>query len=182
MNKTIGAVIFSILTACSGTQVVVDQQTAVAATNAAQANASAAQSFATSTPPSGATSMGTTSSPQAGPATLPIDGVDVYTFQGSLSSDGSDDETLYWAALDDGTVYVWGEIDIDCVDDAGNETGDTGTADLVYEVNGSDYGWMTATDSCGYSSYFGCSSSGGDEVCGGCDFDSESIDCTALSS
>ena len=179
MKKAIGALVFALVTACSSPSVVVNQQT-VAETNMVQASATAAQSFATSSPPSGASSMGAMSSPQAGPVTLPITNVDVYTFQGSLGSGGTD-ETLYWAALGDGTVYVWGQIDITCVDDNGNDTGETGTADLVYEANGGDWGWMTATDACGYSTYFGCNSSGGTQVCGGCDFDSESISCTALS-
>ena len=182
MNKTLASIVLAFAAACSGTQVVVNQQTAVAATNMEKGAADMVKSFATSTPPTGATSMGAQSTPSAGPVSIPITNVDVYTFQASLTGDGSD-ETLYWAAGGDGTIYVWGQIDLDCVDDNGNSTGETGVADLVYEANGQDYGWMTATDSCGYSTYFGCSSDdGGAEVCGGCDFNADFIACTALSS
>jgi len=62
-----------------------------------------------------------------------------------------------------------------------NPTGETGTADFVYEADSTGYGWMTSTDSCGYSTLFGCSSDGGPEVCGGCDFNNSFVACVASS-
>jgi hypothetical protein len=172
---------FAFVAACSSpTLVVNNQQAAMAVATQEQSTATMAQSYATTTPPANGTSMGMQTSPQAGAVTIPITNVEVYTFQGDLGSGGS--EQMYWAQGSDGTVYVWGEIALQCVDDSGNPTGETGTADLVYESAGSDYGWMTATTSCGYSTFFGCSSSGGAETCGGCDFNSEFIACSSISS
>jgi hypothetical protein len=139
--------------------------------------ASNVKGYAKTTPPSGAHSMGMMSSPRAGSATIPITNVEVYVFTANVDDDASG-ETLYWA-YDGEVAYVWGAIDIDCVDDDGLETGETGTADFIYEADADGYGWMVATDACGYSTFFGCSDDGGGETCGGCDFDSESIVCAS---
>lgn len=166
--------------ACSGSNVVVNQQTAVAATNMEKTTANAVAGYATSTPPAGAQSMGMMSSPKAGNVTIPVTNVEVFVFTANVDSSGPD-ETLYWAT-DGQVVYVWGQIALVCVDDNGAETGETGTADFVYEADAQGYGWMTATDSCGYSTFFGCSNDGGGEVCGGCDFNDQFIACAAVSS
>jgi hypothetical protein len=177
MNRIVMASVIA-AAACSGNTITVKtEQAAMAVAAQEQHTAQMAQSFATTTPPTNGTSMGMQSSPQAGSVTIPITNVEVYSFQGDLGGGG---ETLYWAAADS-LVYVWGQIELTCVDDAGNPTGETGVADFVYEASGSDYGWMTATTSCGYSTYFGCSAaSGGAEVCGGCDFNSDFIACAAI--
>jgi hypothetical protein len=178
MWKIIGSAALAITCACgSGNPVVVTQVNA--ATNAEKGTASMVKGFAGKTPPSNATSMGMMSMPKAGNTTIPIQNVEVYVFTANID-DSPGDETLYWA--DDGDyVYVWGQIALECVDDSGAPTGETGTADFVYEANGDHYGWMTATDSCGYSTLYGCSDDGGGEVCGGCDWNEAFIACTTLS-
>src|SRR5439155_21948446 len=92
--------------------------------------------------------------------------------------DSQGDKTLYWA-IDGATVYVWGQVALTCVDDSGNPTGETGSADLIFSAGAGGYGWMTATDACGYTTLFGCSNDGGGEVCGGCDFNAAFIACVA---
>jgi hypothetical protein len=180
MLKLVTLSFVSFAVACSGTHVVVNQQTATAVTHEEMNTANTVSSFAQTTPPTNATSMGMMSKPQAGPTTIPIENVEVYTFQATL--DNSSD-TMFWAATSD-VVYVWGQIALTCVDDNGTPTGETGNADFVYDAqSGGAYGWMTATDSCGYTTYFGCSGdTGGSETCGGCDFNSEFIACAAISS
>src|SRR5207244_4325404 len=112
--------------------------------------------------------------------TIPIASVEVFTFTANVDGNAGD-ETLYWAASDD-TVYVWGQIDLECVDDAGDPTGETGVADFVYSADSNGYGWMTATDACGYSTYFGCSADVGEsETCGGCDWNEDFIACATIS-
>ena len=170
------------LVACSGSAVVVNQQTANAVTSKEMNTANAVASYAQSTtPPANAQSMGMKSNPQAGPTTIPITNVEVFVFTANVDGQGGD-ETLYWAATDT-MVYVWGQIDLYCVDDNGNATGETGTADFVYSADSQGgYGWMAATDSCGYSTYFGCSADpGGAESCGGCDWNQDFIACVAIS-
>lgn len=140
--------------------------------------ANGVRAFATNTPPAGATSMGMMSSPRAGSTTIPITNVEVYVFTANID-DNPAAETLYWA-YDGEVIYVWGSIDIVCVDDAGAATGETGAAYFVYEADSQGYGWMVATDSCGYSTFFGCTAEGSEpETCGGCDFDSSYIVCAA---
>jgi hypothetical protein len=177
MYKLVGFALLSLACACSGTNVQVAQVNG--ATNAEKPTADKVKSYAQSTPPSNATSMGMMSSPHAGNTTIPITNVEVFVFTANVDDDPSA-ETLYWAA-DGETVYVWGQIDIDCVDDSGTSTGETGSADFVYEVDSSGWGWMTATDSCGYSTLYGCSDDGGGEVCGGCDWNESFIACVAES-
>lgn len=133
--------------------------------------------FAKSTPPTGAKSMGMMSQPKAGDKTIPITNVEVYVFTANIDDDDTG-ETLYWA-IDDSIIYVWGAIDIVCVDDDGVDTGETGEAYFIYEADSEGYGWMVATDSCGYSTIYGCSDDGAGEVCGGCDYDAEYIVCVA---
>ena len=143
-----------------------------------QTTASKAKSFAKSTPPTGATSMGMMSSPQQGKLTIPVQNVEVYVFTSDLDGNSSQD-TLYWAA-DSSAAYVWGSIALDCVDESGVATGETGTADFALASAESGYGWMIATDACGYSTAFGCSgTSAADEVCGGCDWNGSFIACAA---
>ena len=139
--------------------------------------ANGAKNFAKTTPPMGATSMGMMSAPKAGNTTIPITNVEVYVFTANIDDDTST-ETLYWA-YDGEVAYVWGTIDIVCVDDDGVETGETGDAYFIYEADEFGYGWMVATDSCGYSTFFGCSDDGAGETCGGCDFDEEYIVCAS---
>lgn len=161
--------------ACSAPNVNVQQNN-----NAAQQEKSTAnmvKSLATSTPPSGAKSMGMQTNPKAGNSTIPITNVEVYVFTANIDDDTSG-ETLYWA-IEDEVVYVWGTIDIDCIDDDGEETGETGVADFIYEADEYGYGWMVATDSCGYSTLYGCSDEGDGEVCGGCDWNEDFIVCVA---
>jgi hypothetical protein len=174
LSSVISAIVIG---ACSAT--VVQVNSGMAATKE-KGVANDVKGFATSTPPMGATSMGMMTQPKAGNVTIPITNVEVYQFTANVDPDPTV-ETMYWAASGD-AIYVWGEIDIDCIDDSGASTGETGVAELVYEANSSDYGWMTATDSCGYSTFFGCSSEGGaPEVCGGCDFNADFVVCAASS-
>ena len=169
------------LVACGGSNVVVNQQTATAVTSSEMHTANAVAAFATSTPPSNAQSMGMMSSPQAGATTIPITNVEVFAFTANVD-DKIGDETLYWAATAD-MVYVWGDTDIECVDDNGSPTGETGTAEFVYAADSSgEYGWMTADGACGYSTYFGCSGDDSGESCGGCDWNDDFVACVALSS
>jgi hypothetical protein len=135
------------------------------------------KNFAKSTPPAGATSMGMMSQPKAGDKTIPITNVEVYVFTANIDDDATG-ETLYWA-IDDSIIYVWGEIDIVCIDDEGADTGETGVAYFIYEADPEGYGWMVATDSCGYSTIYGCSGDEGGETCGGCDYDDAYIVCVA---
>jgi hypothetical protein len=149
--------------------------------NAAQKEkdtANGVKGFATKTPPSGAMSMGPKTAPKAGSTTIPITNVNVYVFTANVDDDPGA-ETLYWAATSD-VVYVWGNIDIECVDDDDRPTGEVGVANFIYEADAFGYGWMVATDACGYSTFYGCSADGGGpEECGGCDFDESVIICVA---
>lgn len=148
--------------------------------NAAQqekGTANMVKSFATMTPPTGAKSMGMMSNPRAGSSTIPITNVEVYVFTANIDDDASG-ETLYWA-VDDSVIYVWGTIDLECVDDDGVSTGELGVADFIYEADEYGYGWMVGTDACGYSTLFGCSDEGNGEVCGGCDWNESFIVCAA---
>jgi hypothetical protein len=178
MWKLVGLAALATTCACgSGNPVVVTQVNA--ATNAEKGTAGMVKGLATKTPPANGTSMGMMSQPKAGNTTIPINNVEVYVFTANIDSSPGD-ETLYWA--DDGdTVYVWGQIALECVDDNGDPTGETGTADFIYEDNGDTYGWLTSTDSCGYSTLYGCSDDGSGEVCGGCDWNAAFIACTTLS-
>ena len=165
-----------VIAGCSSPSVTVTNTTGAAMKE--QHTADMVKSFAKSTPPANASSMGPMTSPPAGNVTIPITNVEVFTFQANVDDDGSP-ETLFWAAAD-GVIYVWGQIDIVCVDDNDAETGETGVADFIYEQDDGGYGWMVATDSCGYSTLYGCGAEGSaPEACGGCDFDSEFIVCTA---
>jgi hypothetical protein len=139
--------------------------------------ASDVKGFAKNTPPSGATSMGMMSAPKAGNTTIPISNVEVYVFTANIDDDATN-ETLYWA-YDGEEIYVWGAIDLVCVDEDDVETGETGVAYFIYEADEAGYGWMVATDSCGYTTFYGCSDDGAGEVCGGCDFDADFIVCVA---
>ena len=170
---------FAVLQGCSSS-VQINQVTVVAVTGKEKPTAAMVAAYAKSTPPSSATSMGMLTSPKAGTTTIPITNVEVFVFHANVDGTGGD-ETMYWAATED-AIYVWGQIGLTCVDDGGNDTGETGTADFVYEADAQGAGWMTATDACGYSTYFGCSSDGGGEVCGGCDFNQSFIACVAASS
>jgi len=139
--------------------------------------ASNVKNYAKSTPPMGATSMGMMSAPKAGDKTIPISNVEVYLFTANVDDDAAG-ETMYWA-YDGEVIYVWGTIDIVCVDEEDVETGETGDAYFILEADSEGYGWMVSTDSCGYSTIYGCSAEGGEEVCGGCDFDDSYIVCVA---
>lgn len=176
MSKLICLV--ALLAACSGTNVQVQQ--VAGAANAEKGTAGKVGAYANSTtPPSGSTSMGMMSSPRAGNTTIPITNVEVFLFTANVDDDASN-ETLYWAYdLGSETVYVWGQIDLECVDDNGASTGENGTADFVYEADPGGWGWITGTDSCGYSTLFGCSDDGTGEVCGGCDWNDSFIACVA---
>jgi hypothetical protein len=138
------------------------------------------KTFATKTPPANGTSMGMMTKPRAGKVNIPIENTEVYQFSANVSLlPDADPEILFWAATAD-AVYVWGQIDLVCVDDQDKETGETGQADFVFEADDNGYGWLTSTDSCGYTTIFGCSADGGAaEVCGGCDFNAEFIVCAA---
>lgn len=146
-----------------------------AASAKGKTNAGKLKSLATKTPPEGATPKGEQSSPRVGSVTLPLTSVAVYAFTANVDDD-ADDEELFWA-LDGDAVYVWGSLGLACVDDAGDATGEVGDADFVFAAVGDDYGWLTATDACGYSTHFGCSGSASSETCGGCDFDASAIVC-----
>jgi hypothetical protein len=137
-----------------------------------------AASFATRTPPTGATAMGKQSAPRAGSVTIPVDNVDVYQFSTDIDGNGSSD-ALYWALGPDAT-YIWGQITLPCTDDEDRPTGETGTAELVYEGNAAGYGWMLSIDSCGLSAVIGCSgTSEADEVCGSCAFHGDLVTCSS---
>lgn len=139
------------------------------------------RTFATKTPPANGTSMGKMTTPKAGKVNIPIQDTEVYMFNANVSLlPDAADETLFWAATAD-AVYVWGEIDLVCVDENDEETGETGTAEFVFEADDQGYGWLTSTDSCGYTTIFGCSDDGSGEVCGGCDFNEQFIQCAATS-
>ncbi len=163
------------LVACSNPSVVINNQTAA---TKEQNTANSVKAFASTTPPAGATSMGMMTSPKAGNTTIPISNVEVYVFTANIDDDPAD-ETMYWAVSGD-VVYVWGDFDLVCIDDAGDATGETGVADFIYEADASSYGWMVATDSCGYSTFFGCSAADdAAETCGGCDFNDQFVSCAA---
>lgn len=170
-------ILISILAACGNNAISIKTDVSV---KSEQSVANNVKNFASTTPPTGAQSMGMMSQPKAGNTTIPITNVEVFTFQANVDADSSM-ETLYWAYTGD-TVYVWGQIDLVCVDDSDQPTGETGVADFVYESDANGWGWMTATDSCGYATLFGCSSDGGAEVCGGCDWNESFISCAAASS
>ncbi|HEY0252921.1 MAG TPA: hypothetical protein VGC41_15405 [Kofleriaceae bacterium] len=174
MTKLLG--LLMVFAACSATQVNVSPGTA---SSGEKQTAQKVGSYASSTPPAGATSMGMKSQPTAGGLTIPVTNVEVFVFTANVDDDASD-ETLYWAT-DGDAVYVWGQIDLDCVDDNGSSTGETGVADFVYEGDSGGWGWMTSTDSCGYSTLFGCSDDGTGEVCGGCDWDESYVACVSAS-
>ncbi len=160
--------------ACSGTQINLNEG---ASAKAEKGTATTARGYAKETPPSGARSAGTKSAPKAGGTTIPIEGVEVFTFAASIDDD-EEDEDLYWAYDDeDDVVYLWGTIDIDCIDEDGVETGETGTAELVLESDSEGWGWLIDTDACGYSTTYGCSDDGSGETCGGCDWDEDFIVC-----
>ena len=165
----------ALIAACSSSPSVTVNNTTAAGKE--KDTATNVKNFAKSTPPTGATSMGMMSQPKAGDKTIPITNVEVYVFTANIDDDATG-ETLYWA-IDDSIIYVWGAIDIVCVDDDGIDTGETGEAYFIYEADSSGYGWMVATDSCGYSTIYGCSDDGAGEVCGGCDYDAEYIVCVA---
>jgi hypothetical protein len=168
-------ILLSALVACSGSSVVVNNGTAA---QKEKDTANGVKGYAKMTPPTNAMSMGPKTAPKAGSTTIPITNVDVYVFTANVDDDAGA-ETLYWAR-DSDAIYVWGDIDIDCIDDDGEATGETGVADFIYEADGEGYGWMVATDACGYSTFFGCSAEGGGaEVCGGCDFDESFVICAA---
>src|SRR5262245_21604810 len=156
--------------ACSATQVNVNGG---APAMEQKHTAMMAKSYATTTPPAGGHSMGMMSSPKAGNTTIPITNVEVYSFTANVDGDASGEE-LYWA-YDGEVVYVWGTIDLDCVDDDGTETGETGVADFMLEADEYGWGWMVSTDACGYSTLYGCSDDGAGETCGGCDWDETAI-------
>jgi len=180
MNK-LSCLALVLVSACSGTSTTVQVAQVNGATNMEKGTASKVMGYAQKTAPSGATSMGMMSSPHAGNTTIPITNVEVFVFQANVD-DTDGDETLYWAyEADDDTIYVWGQIGLDCVDDNGDSTGETGTADFVYEANATGSGWLTGTDACGYSTLFGCSDDGSGEVCGGCDWDDTAIVCVSES-
>ena len=160
------------LVACSSPTVNVQNNTAA---QKEKDTAMGVKNYAKMTPPAGGMSMGMMSQPKAGNQTIPITNAEVYIFTANVDDDATA-ETLYWA-VDDGVVYVWGAIDIVCIDDDGAETGETGVAYFIYEADELGYGWMVSTDSCGYSTLYGCSDDGGGEVCGGCDFDDTAIVC-----
>jgi hypothetical protein len=161
--------------ACGAQTVVVDSGGAAAQEKDTAGNV---KSFATTTPPANARSMGMTSSPSAGNVTIPITNVEVYVFNANVDADTSA-ETLYWAATDY-AVFVWGAINIECVDEAYEPTGETGVGYVVFEADAGGYGWMLSDNSCGYSTVYGCSASTGyAETCGGCDFDDQYIVCGA---
>jgi hypothetical protein len=174
------ACLVSLLVAACGANNINVQQGSAA--NAEKGTAGKVAGYANSTtPPSGATSMGMMSAPHAGATTIPITNTEVFVFTANVDDDASS-ETLYWAYdLDSDTVFVWGQIDLECVDDGGASTGETGTADFVYEADPGGWGWLTGTDACGYSTLFGCSDDGGGEVCGGCDWDASAIVCVSAS-
>jgi len=170
--------LISILAACGNNAISIKTDVAV---KSEQSVANNVKSFASSSsPPTGAASMGMMTQPKAGNTTIPITNVEVFQFQANVDADSSM-ETMYWASSGS-TTYVWGAIDLTCVDDNDQPTGETGSADFVYEEDGSSYGWMTATDSCGYATLFGCSSDGGAETCGGCDWNESFVSCAAASS
>jgi hypothetical protein len=139
--------------------------------------ATMARAYAQKTPPSNAVSMGMMSAPKAGSTTIPIQSVEVYKFTANIDDDTSGEE-LFWA-FDGDVVYVWGTIDLECVDDDDAPTGETGVATFILEADDFGYGWMVSTDACGYSTLYGCSADEGDEVCGGCDWDDQMIVCDA---
>jgi hypothetical protein len=163
--------------ACSGSSTINITQSN-GATSKEKMTAGEVKAFATMTPPANATSMGKMTSPMAGNVSIPITNVEVYVFQANVDPTPAA-ETLYWAA-DTSAAYVWGQIDVECVDDGGNPTGETGKADFIYEASADGYGWMTSTNTCGYATFYGCSAHGGGaEVCGGCDFNDAFIACVA---
>jgi hypothetical protein len=143
-----------------------------------QHTADMVKGLATKTAPMGGTSMGMMSNPTAGNTTIPIANVEVFVFTANIDDDPSP-ETLYWAA-DDQAVYVWGEINITCVDDNGDPDGETGVATFIYEDGDAGSGWMVATDACGYSTLYGCSAPDAEaETCGGCDWNADFVVCSA---
>lgn len=167
------------LVACSASAPKVTVTTTVE-TKSEQTTANMVKSYAMSaSAPAGATSMGMQAQPQAGGTALPITNVEVFVFQANVDSDPSA-ETMYWAT--DGTAtYVWGAIDLVCVDENDQPTGETGTADFIMEADSGGYGWMVSTTSCGYTTLAGCSNDGSGEVCGGCDYNQDFIACVASS-
>lgn len=171
--------------ACSATPVVVQnhiqQSQNVTQSTKTETVTKLTSVVAATTPPAGATPASSPPTTVAGKA-LPIvisQTTVVYTFQMNVDDDSAL-ETLFWVATDEG-VFVWGKIGLHCVDDDGKATGETGDADFVYarKANG-EYGWLTGTDACGYTTKYGCSGSSSAEVCGGCDYNESFIACSAI--
>ena len=172
MNKLIGLALTLTIAACGTNNSHTPAPKVTGAADGQKGTATNAAAYAKKTKPAGARSMGTMSSPKAGNTTIPITNVDVYAFEANVDDSGGN-ETMYWAYdVDVDTVYVWGQIALTCVDDNGDETGETGIASLVYEADPYGDGWFASTDSCGYSSLFGCSDDG-------CDWDDTAIVCEA---
>jgi hypothetical protein len=178
MRLVVISAFLSLVIACNNSPKITVNSTV--ASKSEQTTANMVKTYASSTsPPSGATSMGMQSQPRAGNKMLPITNVEVFVFQANVDPEPSP-ETLYWAS-DGATTYVWGSIDLVCVDDSDQPTGETGTADFIMEADSAGYGWMVSTSSCGYTTLFGCSNDGSGETCGGCDFNQSFIVCAASS-
>lgn len=174
----VGSALLASFAACSTTVNINPPPPGTAAKNE-KMSADKVRGFATKTPPPNGMPMGKMTNPRAGKVNVPIENADVYQFQANVSLRPDDaPEILFWAATET-AVYVWGQLDLVCVDEDDRETGETGVADFVFEADDQGYGWLTSTDSCGYTTIFGCSDDGGGEVCGGCDFNEAFIVCAA---
>jgi hypothetical protein len=124
------------------------------------------------TPPAGATSKGKQSKPKVGNVEIPIQDAEVYVVLLNVDDD-ADEEEVFWVTAGDST-YVWVSSTVDCEDGNGK-----GEALVVFEQHGADFGWLVAGDGCGWTDAYGCSTVGGNEVCGGCAWDDAAIVCVA---
>lgn len=183
-NVIVGSALFAVVvafTACGGSSSSNKPPSSGNAAKNQKMSADKVRGLATKTPPTNGTSMGKMTSPKAGKVNIPIQDAEVFKFKANVSLlPDEEPEDLFWAATAT-AVYVWGEIDLVCVDEDDEETGEEGVAEFVFEATDEGYGWLTTTDSCGYTTIFGCSDDGSGEVCGGCDFDDELIVCAASS-
>ncbi len=168
--------------ACSATPVVVNTKVEQSQTATSQSKSQTVAKLDTlvhsTTPPAGATPASNAPTTVAGHK-LAVGTATIYAFELNVDAD-ADAETLSWVATND-AVIVWGTIGLECVDEAGKATGEKGEADFVYErtANGK-YGWFTGTGACGYTTKFGCSGDTSGEVCGGCDYNDDFVQCVAL--
>jgi hypothetical protein len=141
-----------------------------------QPKPAALKSLAKSTPPEGAQSEGTMSSPVVGGSEIPIVEVEVYLVTIDFDEDGTDD-TVHWAHTEDGMTYFWSEGPVTCADGLSDGTGGF-VAAIAADGSGA---YLFALDECPEQNLFGCDfdSNGVETACGACAWNDEVIACVA---